>query len=80
MPAPHVPNHMRQSRNRNQKLFVVALLVILVMFFSRNWIKETVGADFGAAALNISASAIEGASDAIILNSKKELRKLYSQE
>lgn len=78
MPAPHVPNHMRQSRNRNQKLFVVALLVILVMFFSRNWIKETVGADFGAAALNISASAIEGASDAKILNSKKELRKRIS--
>lgn len=78
MPAPHVPNHLRQSRSRNKKFFAIALLVFLVMFFSRNWIKETVGADFGTAALSMSASAIEGVSDAKILNSKRELKKHIS--
>ncbi len=78
MSAPHVPNHLRQSRNRNQKFVAVLFLVAAVIFFSRNWMKETIGADLGASTLALSASAIEGVSDVKILNSKKELKKRNS--
>ena len=54
-------------------------MLVLVMFFSRNWIKETIGADLGSTTLNLSANAVEAVSDAKILNTKKELRKRISE-